>query len=267
MRYNNLFGIAAPEFGWVPAPSYILRRALILKIINKFPPGRILEIGCGGGALLNDLYRLGFHGICFEASPQARQLASLILANTSAFKIVDKLPDKISQLFDYVMAFEVLEHIEDDQEALITWTSHLKPGNILMISVPAHRNKWSAADEFAGHYRRYEYYEIVEKIKNAGLDIISIQTYGWPLSNILNPLRSLIFSLKLRKIANQKLEEMDKDTLTFQSGTERSLDTKVFPIYNNWIGNKIFSSLFKLQELVSHMDWGIGYLMVTRKRQ
>jgi hypothetical protein len=107
-----------------------------------------------------------------------------------------------------------------------------------MLSVPAHGNKWSASDEFAGYYRRYEYRDIEAKINNAGLEIISIQTYGWPLSNLLRPFRSLIFSLKLRKIANQKLEEMDKDTLTFQSGTERSLDTKVFPIYNNWIGKK-----------------------------
>jgi hypothetical protein len=89
----------------VPVTSYIFRRAVILQRINELSIGRVLEIGCGGGAFLYDLYRRGFHGICLEVFPQSRQLASLILANSSAFKIVDKLPDKPSELFDYVMSF------------------------------------------------------------------------------------------------------------------------------------------------------------------
>ncbi|MEL7157397.1 MAG: methyltransferase domain-containing protein, partial [Actinomycetota bacterium] len=53
--------------------------------------------------------------------------------------------------FDYVMAFEVLEHITDDRAALEEWLRRLRPGGRVLFSVPAHQRKYGDADRAVGH--------------------------------------------------------------------------------------------------------------------
>ena len=182
---SSYFGVAAPELGWVPGPRYILRRAVILELLATYAPGLALEIGSESGALLHDLAQRGFRGLGVEQSPEALAIATQILTSVSALRIVDKLPEDEKEHYDYVFAFEVLEHIEENQAALRTWARYLKRKGILMISVPAHHHRWSASDVWAGHYRRYERREIDARVQNAGFDVLAAYSYGWPLSNLV----------------------------------------------------------------------------------
>ena len=52
MEIHPVYGISFPERGWVPAPRYLLRRDRVLRLLARLPVGRLLEIGCGSGALL-----------------------------------------------------------------------------------------------------------------------------------------------------------------------------------------------------------------------
>ena len=61
--------------GWVPAPRYLLRRARILSLLKQFKPGRVLEFGCGAGALISELSPLGYKCIAIEESENAIFLA------------------------------------------------------------------------------------------------------------------------------------------------------------------------------------------------
>ena len=70
--------------------------------------------------------------------------------------INDFLPAEPDEVFDVVGAFEVLEHIEGDREALEAWRRWLTPGGQLMLSVPSHQDRFGPADLVVGHYRRYE---------------------------------------------------------------------------------------------------------------
>ena len=92
MKYKSQFGIAAPELGWVPSPSYILRRAAILDCLKPFLPGRVLEIGCGAGAFLYEISKLGFYGEGVEVSSHACKLAKKILVNVHGISIIENLP-------------------------------------------------------------------------------------------------------------------------------------------------------------------------------
>ena len=64
---------------------------------------------------------------------------------------------------------DVLEHIEDDSEALIRIKSHLKPGGKLLLSVPAYQLLWSDHDTVNMHYRRYNRTSLKRVIKGAKL--------------------------------------------------------------------------------------------------
>lgn len=98
--------------------------------------------------------------------------------------------------FDVVCAFEVLEHMENDVEALVQWASWLKPGGILLISVPAFESRFGASDLRVGHYRRYEPEQLRTKIQSAGLRVVELRVYGAPLGLGLERAWNLIARLR-----------------------------------------------------------------------
>jgi len=71
--------------------------------------------------------------------------------------------------FDAVLALEILEHVEEDEEMLGEIGRILRPGGIAVISVPLHMSLWSAVDDHCHHVRRYEPGELVGRIERAGL--------------------------------------------------------------------------------------------------
>lgn len=83
--------------------------------------------------------------------------------------------------FDYLAAFEVLEHIEPDLAVLTEWTACLRPGGRAVFSVPAHQRKFGRSDE--RHVRRYETKELHGLLERAGFSEIRIINYGLPSQN------------------------------------------------------------------------------------
>jgi SAM-dependent methyltransferase len=94
--------------------------------------------------------------------------------------------------FDVVCAFEVLEHLEHDSEAIRGWLRHLRPGGHILLSVPAGRNRFGAWDRRAGHYRRYDHADIVAAMRLAGLSAITTISYGFPLGRALEMGRNAV---------------------------------------------------------------------------
>lgn len=72
--------------------------------------------------------------------------------------------------FDAVLAFEVLEHVEDDQRVLGEIARVLRPGGIVAISVPLHAALWSELDEACAHVRRYEPADLWRNLRKAGIE-------------------------------------------------------------------------------------------------
>ncbi len=57
--------------------------------------------------------------------------------------------------FDLVAAFDVIEHVEDDDRAFGELTRVLRPDGLLVFSVPLHPARWTVFDDCVGHARRY----------------------------------------------------------------------------------------------------------------
>jgi SAM-dependent methyltransferase len=256
-RYSAAYGIAAPELGWVPAPTYILRRAAIFDLLQDRPPGRVLEIGCGAGALLYDLAQRGFHGLGVETSDTARNVATHLLQRFPGFEVLERLPEPAQADADYLLSFEVLEHIEDDVGALCNWSRHLRPGGTFLLSVPAHRRRWNASDVWAGHYRRYESDELLEKLERSGFRVLTLYSYGWPLSNCLHPVRAWIHGRRLRGQATHPTSQLAN---THRSGIDRSVEATLYPFYSSAVPRLLMRLFQALQRRTYRSHRGTGYL-------
>ena len=74
--------------------------------------------------------------------------------------------------FDAIGAFDVIEHIEEDDVVLQQIYRALKLGGLLLLTVPQHRWLWSPVDANACHVKRYSRRELHDKVTLAGFTIV-----------------------------------------------------------------------------------------------
>lgn len=257
--HDRILGPALPQLGWVPAPRYLLRRARILKAVEAMAPCRTLEIGCGPGILLHELQSRGFECTALESSPRALSIAEEIASDSgSSIEFFAKPQIDWPDRFHLVMAFEVLEHIEDDGSALADWTSWIAPGGSILLSVPAHEDCWNARDVWAGHVRRYERTELVSKIQQAGLEVESVECYGFPLANLLEWAGDRRYKIDAEKTAT-------RGHSTAMSGIDRSRDAAWFPLLRSLPGKVAIRIATLLQVPFLNTELGNGYIVRATK--
>ncbi len=266
MEYHSTFGVSCQEEGWVPSPSYIMRRDRALKLIDGLEVGRVLEIGCGAGGIIYDLAQKGFTCVAVETSDKARRLAEYINHDNNNVQVYPEIDPKWHQEFDYVFSFEVLEHIEEDEAALQQWTSLLKPGGKMIISVPADPNRWNASDIWAGHYRRYERKELSRKLIKSGLKVEYIENYGYPLANIIEPIRAFFHARQQKNEKQQSTEKQQQAKNTSRSGIQRNLESKLYPVIASKPGTIVMKGFCSLQGAFSSKDWGAGIMTLSCKK-
>ena len=80
-------------------------------------------------------------------------------------------PEHLVGSFQTVIGINVLEHIEDDEKALVHLGNVLKPSGRLLLLVPAKKWAYTDLDKQLGHFRRYEKKELAEKLAKASFQI------------------------------------------------------------------------------------------------
>ena len=136
---------------------YRARRRILAELIRRevrLPAdARILEIGCGTGHNLQMLSGFG-HVDGLELDDEAAALSEKRLGRGIIRSPLPEL-DGVSNDYDLIGAFDVIEHIEDDRAALAAIATKLKSGGKFMMTVPAHPWMWTAHDVANHHKRRY----------------------------------------------------------------------------------------------------------------
>jgi len=150
------------------------RRRAVMAMWDRFGRGasrdaRVLDIGCGTGAGLEQFGRFG-KATGIDVSETAVRYSRLRKATQTAVADAARLPFKAAA-FDRVAMIEVLEHV-DDIAALDEIVRIMKPGALIVLTVPAYRWLWSVRDVRLQHRRRYTRAELVGKVRQAGLSIL-----------------------------------------------------------------------------------------------
>ena len=141
--------------------------------------GSLLEVGCGTGFMLRGL-RTSFPILRFAATDAllsslahaADRLAGVPLYQVDARRI------PFREEFDIVAAFDVIEHIDEDEAALREMSAALRRGGRLLLTVPQHPWLWSTVDEWSRHRRRYTRRDLSTKLTNAGLEIAYVTSFS-----------------------------------------------------------------------------------------
>jgi len=265
MVIHPFYGPSLPENGWVPAPRYLLRRQLILDCLQEQEKCELLEIGPGAGALLYELAICGWKCSALEQSPQALKIAESLHNRPALAKFFSKPQRGWDAHFDWLMAMEVLEHIEDDTTALAQWSTWLKPGGQILLSVPAHQDKWNKTDVWAGHYRRYERDQLLQLFDKCGFTVVRIMCYGFPVGNLIEPIRARHHGRLLDKRGKASSTDEFMKQNTEQSGISRSLEKQIYPLYSNFMGVSFMKCALWLQRKFIDTDFGTGYLIHARR--
>ena len=115
----------------------------------------MLDAGCGWGTTLVALERRGYRVSGMDISRRTLQQLDrpdrkLILADLSC-----DLPTGAGG-YDAVFALDVIEHIDDDGDAVRKLGELVRPGGFVIVSVPALPELFTEFDEIQGHRRRYD---------------------------------------------------------------------------------------------------------------
>ena len=156
------------------------RNKLVLWILKRHfrDMKNFLEIGCGTGYVLSGVAsafpetRLSASEIDSAGLPFVRQKAQ----NADMFQM-DARHIPFREEFDLIGAFDVIEHIEEDEKVLSQIYNACKPGGGVIITVPQHPSLWSEVDVFSHHKRRYAKNELICKIQKAGFEIVEIISF------------------------------------------------------------------------------------------
>lgn len=146
-----------------------LRRARIVLPIKS-----ILDFGAGFGGMYSELARLGSPVYAFE--PDAN--ASMIAAQHGYASTYTTDEEALSKRYGLIGLFDVIEHIEDDKEFILSLHNSLTPGGLLAITVPAYTFLWSEHDVTHQHFRRYNKHSLSELLSTAGYEILAISYWN-----------------------------------------------------------------------------------------
>jgi SAM-dependent methyltransferase len=182
------------------------RNQLIVWALRRYFPRAesLLEIGCGTGFVLSGIKQAlpGLSLAGSEVFSAGLSLAAQRLPGVELFQMdARRIPFK--EEFDVIGAFDVLEHIKEDEEVLSQMYHATHQGGGILVTVPHHPFLWSPADDHARHVRRYKTQELLDKVEQAGFEVIRVTSFV-----------SLLFPLLALSRLKQRLQRSDREPMS-----------------------------------------------------
>jgi 2-polyprenyl-3-methyl-5-hydroxy-6-metoxy-1,4-benzoquinol methylase len=170
----DIFYEVEKKHWWFKARLHILLYFLKDRIKLK-KENRLLDVGCGTGAVLESLQK-EYDAFGIDMSDKAIEFCKLQGISRVTVSSLDQVPS--SDKFDILTFFDVIEHIEKDEEVLQNAYNLLVAGGNILITVPAYKFMWSSHDDLNLHYRRYTKKQLKEKVEAAGFKVEHITYYN-----------------------------------------------------------------------------------------
>ena len=196
-------------------PAFARRAKIIFENLELSGKEKVLEVGCGRGFYVKTLKEVwpGLQVTGVDLNPkyleQAKEFKGDLRVELRVADATD-LPFA-DDTFDRIIASEVLEHIPNDEKAISEIFRVLKPGGIVMITVPNKNypfcwdpanwvlertfhwhlpsNIWWLAGIWADHERLYDERELRSKMEKAGFGVEKV----WHVTHYCLPFSHFLF--------------------------------------------------------------------------
>ncbi|MDQ5937035.1 MAG: hypothetical protein QG574_4394 [Cyanobacteriota bacterium erpe_2018_sw_21hr_WHONDRS-SW48-000092_B_bin.40] len=170
--FEDLYNLESGSF-W-----FRCRNKLIVWGLRKYfgTAKSFLEVGCGTGFVLTAIQK-NFPDLKITGSELFREGLEYAYRRLAGVELLEldarKMP--FSGHFDVVGAFDVLEHIDEDEVVLRELWKACNSG--IILTVPQHMFLWSSVDDLACHKRRYSAQELVTKVEAAGFSVLHVTSF------------------------------------------------------------------------------------------
>lgn len=157
-------------------------KALLQKLANFAPSGRLLDVGAGSGILVREALKMGYDAEGVEPSKSLQKHAAQLETNVHLGTLPH--PD-IKGKFDTITVIDVIEHVLEPVALLKEVAKHLKPGGYGIVVTP---DVSSLASRILGH--KWWHFRIAHvgyfnkknltlAVQKAGLTPVSFGRPGW----------------------------------------------------------------------------------------
>lgn len=154
------------------------------------PDGVVADVGCGTGYGIPELGRVARRVIALDGDAAVLDVARQRYAGPEVMFVQadleeDNLPGKISETLDAIVCFETLEHLTATAPALDQFARTLKPGGLLICSVPNHLYEYRDATGLPKnvyHKQFFSYSSLVKLLKAGGFEVLYRVGQAWPNS-------------------------------------------------------------------------------------
>jgi SAM-dependent methyltransferase len=164
---------------WWFAAKHRIVADLLKRMLPKREEGeraKVADLGCGCGMLLYKL-KDRYDVVGVDGAQKAIEFCALRGVPVKLGRFPEEIPLE-REAFDAVLLLDVLEHLERDVQTAQAAAKLLKPGGILMCSVPAYQWLWSPRDEHHQHFRRYGRKRFVELMEATGLKVEMVSFFN-----------------------------------------------------------------------------------------
>jgi SAM-dependent methyltransferase len=166
---------------------YRERRAIVARELRRFPAcGRVLDIGAAFGGNTLAMQAMGWIATAVDCSAAATKVCrgrgiSVVRADARDLPVEPGF-------IDLVVAFDVLDHIEEDHLVMQEIGRVLRAGGgAALIAVSCDMALWSARDEALGRVRRYSRDSLLDLAEKTGLVVDQL----WSWNVLLRPVVAL----------------------------------------------------------------------------
>jgi SAM-dependent methyltransferase len=224
---------------------FVERRRLFARLIGKagIPlDATVVDIGTGTGANLRLLRQMGYvHVEGIDPSEHAahwcaeKELGDVRTGDIRALPLTDSS-------VDLLLATDVIEHVNEDNQAVAEIRRVLRPGGVALITVPAFSSLWGLQDVKSQHFRRYRMTPFLELLKQAGLVVENSFYFNYLLFGPIYVARQIIRWTKV----------------------ELNSENEV----NNLLLNRILSVVFRLDVMtapVLKLPFGVSILALVHR--
>jgi SAM-dependent methyltransferase len=184
-QYTEAYSPGVEHLYW-----HLTRNRIILSLLRRLPAGRVLDVGCGRGIVVDYLVSAGVdcHGVELGNAPVPDHLRHRVITGVAS----SGLPPEFRASIRVVILGDVLEHIEDPPSFLRTLLADFASAQHFIVAVPARSELWSNYDEHYGHFRRHTLSSLKAELAHGGIETIETSY----MFRLLYPLTRLALAIR-----------------------------------------------------------------------